>query len=164
MTEALLEPGVIDRAEMEILKLPPAVCPLTHVFTPGLYTRQIFIPAGVAIATRTHLVEHPFIISQGAVETATEDGGRIVFEAPAIGVTKPGTRRVLVALTDTIWTTIHPNPNNETDPDVIVREVTGDHVNPLVADKSDPRFNMWSKDVSPSLVHAPALEMKEESP
>ena len=79
---------------------------LEHVFTPGLYTREIFMPAGALVVSRIHLHEHPFIISQGKV--SVYDGETIeVHEAPYIGVTAPGTKRILYTHEDTVWATFH---------------------------------------------------------
>lgn len=156
MSGALAEPNDMDRAEMAVLALPPAVVPIINIFTPGIYGRQVLITAGVAIVTKIHKVEHPFIISAGVVEVEDEKGNREVLKAPHVGVTMPGTRRKLIAHEDTIWTTFHPNPSNETDPDKIVAEVTEEHCNPL-APSDDPRFKLWSREVSPTLTTTPLI-------
>jgi hypothetical protein len=83
-----------------------ALLPLTHTFTPGLYTRQISMPAGNLVVSRIHLHEHPFIISKGKV--SVYDGENVVtLEAPHQGITKGGTKRVLYIHEDTLWTTFH---------------------------------------------------------
>lgn len=87
--------------------------PLTHRFTPGLYVREIFIPAGTLLTSKIHKTEHPFVISQGVISVWSEDRGVEHLYAPHTGITKPGTRRVLYAHTDTVWTTFHPS--EETD-------------------------------------------------
>jgi|SRR6478736_2924879 len=156
MSEALTEANDMDRAEMAVAALPPAVVPITNIFTPGIYARQVLIMAGVAIVTKIHKVEHPFILSAGVVEVEDEKGFREMLRAPHTGITKPGTRRKLVAHEDAIWTTFHPNPANETDPDKIVMEVTEEHRNPL-APPDDPRFRIWSREVTPSLTTTPLL-------
>lgn len=156
MSSALAEPNDMDRAEMAVAALPPALVPITNIFTPGIYGRQVYISAGVAIVTKTHKVEHPFVISAGVVEVEDENGKREVLRAPHTGITYPGTRRKLIAYEDTIWTTFHPNPRNETDPDKIVQEVTEDHANPL-APPDDPRFRAWSREAMPSLTNKPIL-------
>ncbi len=92
-------------------------CPLQHIFTPGLYTRQIFMKAGLYITSKIHKTEHPFIISKGKVTLRTYEGNEftdIILEAPFTGVTRPGTLRFLYIHEDCIWTTFHPNPDNET--------------------------------------------------
>lgn len=96
--------------------------PLRHVFTPGLYTREIFIPKGTIATTRTHLVEHPFVLLKGTAYVWTEKDGWQMFVAPYMGITKPGTRRVLYAKEDVVWTTFHAT--DKTTPDEVVREAT----------------------------------------
>lgn len=100
---------------------PQVHMPLHHVFTPGLYVREICIPKGTVTTTRIHLKEHPFVISHGLV--LVREGDRWVkLGAPYLGVTEPGARRVIVALEDTIWSTFHVT--DKTDPDEIARDVT----------------------------------------
>jgi hypothetical protein len=103
--------------------------PLKHTFTPGLYLRQIFMPAGAVVVSRRHLTEHPFIVLTGSTDVFDEQGGylaRIV--APYVGVTPPGTRRVLYIIEDCVWLTAHAT--DLTDPDEIVETITS-HENPL---------------------------------
>lgn len=155
----------MDRAEMAVAALPPAEVPIVNVFTPGLYCRTVHIAAGVALVTRKHLVEHPFILSAGVALVEDEEGNQQVFQAPHVGVTKEGTRRKIIALQDVVWTTCHPNPTDEHDPDKIVELVTAAHDNPLLHDKADPRFRMWSRHVTPSFTNKPLnIEGKEDSP
>ncbi len=112
----------IDALEAEMAALPQVDLPLHHVFTPGLYVREIFIPKGTIATTRIHLTEHPFVISAGVVSIWTDDLGCVTLRAPHTGVTKPGTRRVLFAHSDVIFSTFHVT--DETDPDTIVRHLT----------------------------------------
>jgi hypothetical protein len=101
--------------------LPAADCPLQHVFAPGVYLRTIFIPAGTLIVGKIHKHEHGNILSQGHVRVFTEFGGVEELRGPLTMVSKPGTKRAVLALTDTVWTTIHPT--NSTDLDEIEAEV-----------------------------------------
>jgi hypothetical protein len=79
---------------------------LGHSFTPGLYSREIFMPAGSLIISRIHLWEHPYVISCGRV--SVYDGVDIVeISAPYHGITKAGTKRILYVHEDTTWTTFH---------------------------------------------------------
>lgn len=120
--------AAFDRLESKLAEYPQVDMPVTHRFTPGLYIREIFMPAlpgGTIVTSRIHLFEHPFVISKGKVMVWTEGEGNQLLVAPYTGVTKPHTRRILHVLEDTIWTTFHVT--NETDPDVIVKQVTMDH-------------------------------------
>lgn len=88
-------------------------CPLTHRFTNGLYVREIFMPAGTLITSKIHKTQHQYFILQGAVSVWIDEGEEMYLKAPYIGVTEPGTRRVLYIWEDCIWATAHPNPDNE---------------------------------------------------
>jgi len=65
-------PSPVDRLEMEISRLPAAVCPLVHSFTPGIYVRQIVIPAGTLLTSMEHKTEHPFIVISGTIEVLSD--------------------------------------------------------------------------------------------
>ena len=120
----------LDEAEVEIGKLPPADCPVTHRFTPGLYIREIFMPAGTALTSKIHCTEHPYVISRGVVSVFTEADGAKLLSAPYFGITKPGTRRLLYIHEDTIWTTFHPT--DLTDVAAIEEAIIMKHINPLL--------------------------------
>lgn len=116
----------IDALEKIMAQMPQQNCPLTHLFTPKLYTRTILMPAGTKLTSRIHLYEHPFVISKGVVRVRDGDGDWVTLTAPHIGVTKPATRRVLDVIEDTVWSTFHVT--DETDPDKIVEQVTFPHL------------------------------------
>ena len=138
----------IDKIEYELSTLPEAKIPLTHIFTEGLYIRQAYAPAGSMFTTVHHNTEHPFILISGTTEViSNEDASSIT--GPFMGITKKGTRRLVHAITDAMYLTIHANPDNLTDPDEIIRRITIPVENPLM-DNEDPRFNTWKKDISPS--------------
>ena len=98
----------IDQLEAEIVGgLAPVVCPITHLFAKGMYVRQIMLPKGVLATSKIHKTQHPFTISKGSVLINEGDGNWIEAIAPFTGITQPGTRRVVYAVEDTIWTTYH---------------------------------------------------------
>src|SRR6266576_3496515 len=103
----------VDRMEAICAKLPQVDMPLVHRFTPGLYIREIRMPAGALVISKRHKTEHPFVISMGKVDVWTAGKGVERITAPFTGITKPGTRRVIAIIEDTIWTTFHPT--TETD-------------------------------------------------
>jgi hypothetical protein len=138
----------IDKIEYELSTLPVAEIPLTHIFTDGIYIRQAYAPAGSMFTTVHHNTEHPFILISGTTEVISNEEASSI-TGPFMGITKKGTRRLVHAITDAMYLTIHANPENLTDPDEIIRRITIPVVNPLI-DSEDPRFNTWKKDVSPS--------------
>ncbi|MFM9928212.1 hypothetical protein VLK31_34955 [Variovorax sp. H27-G14] len=110
--------------------LPPVDCPLQHVFAPGMYLRTIFIPAGTFLVGKIHKHQHGNILSQGHVRVFTEGGGVKELHGPVTMVSAPGTKRAVFAVTDTVWSTIHLNPTNETD----LAKIEADVIAPTYAD------------------------------
>lgn len=86
--------------------------PVEHTFAPGLYARQMTIPKGGLIIGKIHRHAHINIISKGRVWVVTEFSKEELI-GPVTFVSQPGTKRVVVAQEDTIWTTFHPT--DETD-------------------------------------------------
>jgi hypothetical protein len=109
-------------------------CPLVHRFTEGLYVREIFMPAGSLITSKIHKTQHQFFILKGAVSVWNNDGEEVYLEAPYIGTTEPGTRRILYIWEDCIWATSHPNPNNETVEEIEER-IIEKYDNPLLSEE-----------------------------
>jgi len=109
----------IMRIQMACYSLPdneriePADAPLKHWLAPGTYCREIHLTGGTVVVGRIHRHRHMNIISKGAVTVYTEFGYEH-FEAPASFISEAGTKRVVWVHEDTIWTTIHPNPTDET--------------------------------------------------
>lgn len=132
----------IDRLEVAMAQRPPADLPTHHVFTKaapggGLYTRVIYMPAGSRLTSKIHKTEHPFFILQGRVTVFDDDNGTLELCAPHVGVTKPGTRRVIVVHEDTVWATCHPT--EETDLDKIEEQIIErrvDHLPPALVRNS----------------------------
>lgn len=88
--------------------------PLTHHFAPGVYGRQMLIPAGSVIVGKIHKHAHLNIIISGHCWVATEFG-RKELRGGDVFVSEPGTKRAVTALVDTVWLTIHPNTTDTRD-------------------------------------------------
>lgn len=129
-------------------RLPRAVCPVEHIFTPGLYTRRTTLPAGSLVTSMEHKTEHPFVVAKGTVEVITPEGA-FIYQAPHSGITMPGTRRVLRALTETVWFTFHVT--EKTDVEAIASDILEPHANPLLPAGAG---NEWRHE-SPKLPSAP---------
>lgn len=56
---------LIDRLEQAMMNHPAADCPLRHFFTPGLYCREITMPAGAIITSKIHMTQHQYTVSKG---------------------------------------------------------------------------------------------------
>lgn len=97
----------VDKLEAWLSQGKQADCPLVHMFSPGIYTRSILMPAETLIVSKKHKTRHQFIMTKGKAMVRVNDQQWVEIKAPYIGITEPGTRRVLLIGEDCIWTTIH---------------------------------------------------------
>lgn len=82
-------------------------CPVTHRFAPGVYLREIFMPADTVVIGKIHKTEHFNILIKGACLIVHDDGRREELRAPMTFVSKAGVQKVLYILEDMIWQTVH---------------------------------------------------------
>jgi acetylornithine deacetylase/succinyl-diaminopimelate desuccinylase-like protein len=108
-----LEDAILEFSELEL--------PVKHLFTEGLYSRQLFIPKGTLLTTKLHKSQHQYTVVKGKVDVFTEADGVIAIEAPFLGITQKGTKRVVYAHEDTIWITFHPT--DKTTPEEVEADI-----------------------------------------
>lgn len=108
---------------------------LTHTFSDGVYAREAFLPKGTRVIGKIHKHGHLNIISRGVVTVWTE-WGKETFVAPYTFTSKPGTKRVVLAHTDTIWTTIHLNPSNTRDLNQLEESIIAADYDNLIEEKA----------------------------
>lgn len=95
--------------------IPEIEFPLKHSFADGLYIREISVPAGMLIVTKLFKQSHATFVLKGRLAVVTEEDGLKELVAPCAMVTKAGVKRALYTHEDTVWITVHANPENETD-------------------------------------------------
>lgn len=93
--------------------IPQQDCPLKHYFAPGVYIREIFMPAGSIVIGKIHKTEHFNIIQKGCVTLHKEDGTREMLTGPLTFISGPGVQKVLYIHEDTIWSTVHVTENRD---------------------------------------------------
>ena len=97
-------------------EMPQLKLAVFHHFSPGIYCRELHIPAGVITTGKIHKFSCMNIMAQG--ERSTLVGDQVVrVKAPFIHVSAPGTKRISLTHEDSIWITVHPNPTEERDID-----------------------------------------------
>lgn len=109
---------MVAEAEKKMLQLPQLDCPVRHIFSDGVYIREVTLPAGaVAIG---HHQKHPImnVMLTGHVSLLNEDGTVAELRAPQTFVGKPG-RKIGYIHETTIWHNVYPNPTNETSVDAL---------------------------------------------
>jgi len=100
----------------ELLKqaktMPQVECLEKHHFGPGLYIKEVTLPAGAVIIGKPHKVEHMCVLLQGKMVIAKEDGSKVELVAPMTFVSPPG-RKVAYILETVVFQNIFAT--NETD-------------------------------------------------
>lgn len=101
----------IEHLEALILQKPQVDLPIRHYFAPGLYAREMFIPAGTVLTGAVHKTEH-LAVFVGDITVWTDEGmqrltGHCTF------VSKPGTKRVGYAHADTWCTGFFPTDKTD---------------------------------------------------
>ncbi len=118
MSEELSVPvnDQIESLEKELLNLPQVECPLKHNFAPGVYMREITMPAGSFVIGHEHLTEHFNVVLTGKARVMI-DGVIEDLVAPCYFISKPNVRKVLYIVEEMKFATIHPT--NETSVEVL---------------------------------------------
>ena len=106
----------VNLIEGEMRKCEQREIPIRHYFSPGVYAREITIPADTLLTGRVHKYAQLNILSGGEISVLTEEG-IVRVKAPFTVVSPPGTKRIAYAHTECTWTTILHT--EETDPDKI---------------------------------------------
>lgn len=89
-------------------------CPVKHVFEPGVYIREMVIPKGTLFTGRPHRYGHRVELVSGEV-LLIEEHRKIHAAAPFSIDTTPCYMTVLIAKTDVMGRTYHPNPTESRD-------------------------------------------------
>ena len=108
----------IYRLEAELLKLPQVDMPIDHAFCAGLYARTMHIPAGTVLTGAIHREESFFLVRKGSLIVSTDNGSCTIGPGD-MSVSKIGTKRAGITLTDVEVTTFHANPTNEQEPQAL---------------------------------------------
>lgn len=104
----------IDRLQSEMVKMPQAELVTEHYFRPGMYCRKLIRPAGTLIVGKVHKEPHFFLCAKGEIIAWTENGMRRLKEGDIIE-SEPGTKRVTLAVVDSIGITVHKTDKTDLD-------------------------------------------------
>lgn len=95
-------------------------CPVVHRFADGIYIREIFMPDDTFIIGKIHATNHFNEVVSGKCRVITPASSKAEqHQAGDIFVSEAGVQKVVYCLTDVVWRTIHLNPTNTHDMDVI---------------------------------------------
>lgn len=77
-----------------------------HHIMPGVYIREMHLPAGLVVVGKRHAQQHFSIISCGVATVTTEMGTQVI-HGPCQFMSPAGTKRALKVHEGMIWTTVH---------------------------------------------------------
>ncbi len=123
-----LEEGMRNYPERILEDGRPIELETIHHFAPGIYARELRIPAGVLLTGKIHKTEHLNMLVKGRIEISNAEGSKEMI-APQIFVSPPGTKRAGYAHEDSVWVTIHAT--TETDLEQLERDIVVDSFNEL---------------------------------
>jgi hypothetical protein len=86
--------------------LSQVACNCIHMFAPGIYVRQVQMPAGSLIVGHLHKTPHLNIFLKGRLTLINDDGSRLELTAPMICVANPG-RKMAYIHEDSTWLNLH---------------------------------------------------------
>ena len=98
-----------------------------HLFAPGMYLRELTVPAGMLMVGKIHKHAHFLMVLKGKAEVVSEFG-RMVVEAGHVSVSPAGVKRVVLAIEDTQFITVHVNKSDTQD----LADIEAEHIEPEV--------------------------------
>lgn len=114
----LTSPEKIDAIVDKMLQLPQTECPIKHYLGAGIYIREITIDAGVFSVGHYQNFEHMNQLVSGRVIMLENDGTTKEYTAPMTFTYREGNKAGYI-VEKMVWQNIYPNPDNETDLDVL---------------------------------------------
>lgn len=105
----------IERLQSAMTEMPQAELQTEHYFSDsGMYCRKLFRKAGTLIVGKVHKADHFFICAKGEIIAWTENGMKHLYPGDVVE-SKPGTKRVTLAVTDAIGITVHKTDKTNLD-------------------------------------------------
>jgi len=96
--------------------------PERHIFSGGVYIRQIAIPAGTLVMGKRHRYETCNVLVKGVLELFPEDGSdSVTITGPFVFTSPPGTKKFAFCKEAALFMNIIPT--QETDPDEVEKQI-----------------------------------------
>lgn len=118
MDNNITKKNEMDALEKVMLGLPQVECRTAHYFGPGVYIREVTMPAGACVIGHEHKQESLNMMIKGKLILIDHDNGNTELEAPYSFVGSSG-RKLAYIVEDTVWQNVFPNHDNCTDVDLL---------------------------------------------
>lgn len=122
-TVTSLERQMLDSDNPLVVKGNSDSFPLTHSFSDGVYIREMSMLEGGIVIGKIHNRSHTWFLMKGKLKIANEDGV-VTYSAPTYVNASSGAKRVIIALEDSVFVNVHPNPDNIINIDELERILT----------------------------------------
>ena len=122
-TVTSLERQMLDSDNPLVIKGNSDSFPLTHSFSDGVYIREMSMLEGGIVIGKIHNRSHTWFLMKGKLKIANEDGV-VTYSAPTYVNASSGAKRVIIALEDSVFVNVHPNPDNIINIDELERILT----------------------------------------
>ena len=109
--------------ELMLLHGTDVECTLKHIFSKGVYVREITMPSNSIVLGAEHTTTHLNIISKGAcILLDLDTGDQTDIVAPMTFESASGVRKLLYIVEECVWSTVHVT--EETDVDKLEQQLT----------------------------------------
>lgn len=115
----------IERLQASMLPIACAMPDAVHHFAPGMYGREFSMPAGMVVVGKIHRHGHLMMVLKGRA-VVVDEFGRYEVAAGFVQASKPGAKRVVLALEDTTFMTVHLNHGDGQD----LAAIEAEHIEP----------------------------------
>lgn len=96
----------VEHIEAAMLQEAQVDCPVMHRFGPGIYIREVFMPAGTLAIGHKQTTVHLNVFIKGRVTVINEDGSTTDLVAPMTFVGQPG-RKIGYVHEDVLWQNVY---------------------------------------------------------
>lgn len=107
--------GRVWELQDALAQMPQVEIETSHHFADGMYARVAARDAGVLIVGKVHKREHFYIVAKGRVMVTNGEEPAKTYEAGDVIVSKPGTKRAVLALEPSICMTVHRTDKTDLD-------------------------------------------------
>lgn len=97
----------IEALQREMLKHPQVELETEHFLADKMYCRVVHRPADTTIVGKVHKKEHFYILAQGHILVTDGMSPAKEYKGFSVIVSKPGTKRAVYSVTDSICLTVH---------------------------------------------------------
>ena len=96
----------IEDVERHMLSFPQVECPVRNFFSPGVYLREMTMPAGTFAIGQHHNFAHINIMVKGVIKKFNDDGTSTIMTAPQTFVGSPG-KKAWYVIEEVVWQNVY---------------------------------------------------------